>query len=170
MSPPVPQTPFELAESFNRLPRLENSPSGKVNNEWIFSVRKVDIEPPGLVLHMTNTPSRYTHVEKLPVDHTAFSSPSKLGLPIALCLMKSFVEGLGTSHSLPNERIRPYAPWKWGVGPQDSVLAKEVEKWLKSLKVREELSKVQVFGEDDKKVEDQVWEDFFKTLKSAITL
>ncbi|EPQ30852.1 uncharacterized protein PFL1_01749 [Pseudozyma flocculosa PF-1] len=169
-TPSTPSTPYELAKAYSALPRTQKTPSGKVDNLWVLSVRKVTLEPPGLVLHLVNPDSRYVHVEKLPAAIDDADQPQRLAVPVALALMKAFVEGMMNPNTpiAPHDRPKPFAPWSMAMLDSDQQLAKLVQRQLKGLGVDKDKRTFDTTTPQHASIADQVWHDFFEKLSNAV--
>ncbi|KAN0065388.1 hypothetical protein ACQY0O_001224 [Thecaphora frezii] len=168
--PRAPTTPWELAKVYNELPRQQKTPSGLMENFWTASVRKVTLEPPGLVMQLVNPGSRYIHVEKLPVPVEDEDKPERLAVPVALAIMKAFAEGLMSPDTpgVPQDRPTRFAPWQLGMPEQFQNLAKLVERQLKGLGVEKPRRNFRITTKEEAEIADKVWDDFFVTLRDMV--
>ena len=117
-------------QTFNALPRQQLAPSGAVPNHWHFSIRHVQLEPPGDLVFLLNPAARYIHVEG-PAPISSLSSVPAQAELIAPLLLKAFNNGLGSPE------VMKQAPWTWSTTSPE--LASAVSVRLKELGVKKEL-------------------------------
>lgn len=145
-------------QTFNTLPRTKLAASGLVTNDWIFTIRHVDIEPEADLLMLVNPGSRFSHCEG-PVHLEQLSYKDKGGT-VAYLLLKAFNSAMG------NPDAPKLAPWKWVTN--DLELAKAVEEALQVLGVLDELCVVGIADSRAKKVADEQWQDLIATIKRSV--
>lgn len=143
-------------QTFNALPRQEKAPSGAVPNHWHFSVRHVQLEPPGDLVFLLNPAARYIHVEGPATISSLSSAPAQAEI-IAPLLLKAFNNGLGVPE------MTKQAPWSWSTTTPE--LANAVGAKLRDLGVKKELVKVGAGKTEEEKIADEEWERFLGQLK-----
>lgn len=157
-----------VVQAFNNLPRPEKSPSGQVPNHWYFSIRHVDLDPPGDLVHLVQPNSHYIHCAG-PTDILGLRSPAAKADVIVPLLLDSFIQGISTDpKGAPEPGVPAYAPWTWAT--KDPQLAKAIEKRLKEVGVKEELCTVQLGDAEQEGVSDVTWAGFMRSLKSKLNL
>lgn len=154
-----------VVQAFNNLSRPEKSPSG-LPNHWHFTVRHVDLQPPGDLVHIVNPNSHYTHCAG-PTQILSLPSRAAQADAVVPLLLDSFIQGITTDPSgKPAPEMTAFAPWTWATS--DRELAKAVEKRLGEVGVKKELCTVQPGNKEDERVSDGAWADFMKTLKDVV--
>jgi hypothetical protein len=145
-------------KTFNKLPRTKLATSTVVANDWIFTIRHVDIEPEADLLMLVNPGSRFSHCEG-PVHLDKLNYRDKGGV-VAHLLLKAFNSAMGDPDA------PKLAPWTWATN--DAELAKEVEVALRILGVLDELCTVGIADTGAKKVADEQWHDLISTIKKSV--
>lgn len=161
----LPEAKAEAAvvQAFNNLPRPEKTPSG-IPNHWYFTVRHVDLQPPGDLVHLVNPDSHYIHCAG-PTQILSLPSAAAKAEVIVPLLLDSFIQGLTTDpNGNPIREMSAFAPWTWAT--KDSELAKAIEKNLKEIGVRKELCIVELGSKEQQDISDTSWAGFFDTLKN----
>lgn len=148
-------------QAFNKLPRLQSSPSG-LSNHWYFSVKHVPFDPPGDMLHIIHPRSHFMTCEG-PAQILTLPSPEAQADAIVPLLLKAFVEGVNKGpdgRALPD--APPFVPWTWAAG--DRNLADAVEAKLKKISVRADLCTVQSSKKEEDDVANETWKGFLDTI------
>lgn len=145
-----------LVQDFNKLPRPQTTPTG-LPNHWYFSVRHVDLSPPGDLVHLVHPASRHVRCEG-PDDIISLSSLAARAATIVPLLLRSFVRG-DSAGNAPK-----FAPWTWGTNC-DPELARAIEARLKWVGVKAELCTLQLGNEKDENISNEAWSGFFGALK-----
>ncbi|MCJ1475580.1 hypothetical protein MMC13_004243 [Lambiella insularis] len=138
-----------LVATFNSLPRVLHAPSDSlllrpiaslsllapsdmIDHNWHFTIQNAQLGASGDHLFITNLQSGLAQAVRLSVTLT--SSAAEKAKEVVPLLVKVFVSGFGFSQPL---RV---APWTWAT--TDSELAREVEKELEAVGVRQPLRTV----------------------------
>ncbi|KAF9464026.1 hypothetical protein BDZ94DRAFT_533392 [Collybia nuda] len=145
-------------QMFNTLPRTKLTTSKLVKNDWIFTIRHVDIDPEADLLMLVNPGSRFSHCEG-PVHLENLSYEDKGGV-VANLLIRAFNSAMGDPDA------PKLAPWTWMTN--DLTLAKAVEVALKALGVVGDLCAVELADLDARKVADEQWKDLICTIKRSV--
>ena len=179
----APTTAPELVACFNALP--EASDDRHVFNHWLISVRKVIIDDPALTpaeacslnLWIVNPPTQRVHLERLPFpadidvllhsEHDVQTKPElirSLAAPIALCLMKAFVEDFGRRTWSEADEQPGTSPTELQTSPDESGIGKAVGHILKGLGVRSQLASVNTASEADVQISNVGWAQFVRKI------
>ncbi|KAK2762747.1 hypothetical protein FQN54_000921 [Arachnomyces sp. PD_36] len=157
-----------VVQAFNNLPRHEKSPSG-LPNHWYFSIRHVELDPPGDLVHLVQPNSHYIHCAG-PTNILGLPSPAAKADVIVPLLLDSFIQGINIDpNGAPDPNMPAFAPWTWAT--KDPELAKAIEKKLKEVGVKgEELCTVQLGDKEQEGVSDVTWAGFMRSLKNKLNL
>ena len=130
---------------------------GAVSNHWHFSVRPVDLEPPGDLLFILNPESRHIQMEG-PQSILMLSTAEAQATVIAPLLLKAFNGGMDVGSDSPK-----VAPWSWSTTSQE--LAKAVSARLQAMGVSKESTKVGVGKVEEERVANEEWERLMKGMQ-----
>ena len=154
-----------VVQAFNNLPRPQTTPTN-LPNHWYFTIRHVDLNPPGDLVHLVNPQSHYIHCAG-PTQILPLPSPTAKANTIVPLLLDSFIQGINTGPDKePLPDMPAFAPWSWGT--KDPELAKAIEKKLKEVGVKKELCTVQLGTKEQEDVSDETWTGFMQTLKERV--
>ncbi|KAF3906680.1 hypothetical protein ABW20_dc0110167 [Dactylellina cionopaga] len=113
----------EVVKTFNSLSRSLALPSGIPSNIWHFTVRHIPLQPPGDVLFLVNTSSRFIHTEGPITYHstslsptpnsfsTPYSSPSLQAK--AKAIVPLLLHSFNNRFNISDQQVGAFAPWKW---------------------------------------------------------
>lgn len=162
----VPEAEAAVVQAFNNLTRPEKSPSGRPNH-WHFTIRHVDLDPPGDLVHLVNPNTHFTHCAG-PTQILSLPSRTVQADAIVPLLLDSFIQGITTDpDGNPAPDISAFAPWTWAT--PDPELAKAIEKKLKEVGVKEELCTVQLGDKEQEHVSEETWTGLMDTLKGVVS-
>ncbi|KAF7985509.1 hypothetical protein HWV62_3721 [Athelia sp. TMB] len=167
--------PSSQVKKFNRLPRNEMAPSGKVSNTWHFDVRYISLAPPSHVLFLVQLDSEYVHMEQLPLK-IGPSSPSSFDYfpesaedaapEVVKALLHSFLTSFGLG-KFQNPPPPAYAPWK--LTTDDKALAAAVGEELRFIGIKPELCTIGITRQNNKQV-DRAFGGLFKQMLKSMSV
>lgn len=148
-----------VVQAFNNLSRDKLTPSGLLNH-WHFTIRHVDLDPPGDLVHLVHPFSNFIHCAG-PTQILSLPSAAAKADVIVPLLLDSFIQGIAIS---PNEKpMEAFAPFTWATG--DPELVKAIEKRLEEVGVTEELCMVHEGTKEQQDISDATWAGFMDSLK-----
>ncbi|KAJ3715771.1 hypothetical protein C8R42DRAFT_725575 [Lentinula raphanica] len=164
----------DCIKKFNALPRKPLAPSGRVPNVWHFDLRYIPLSPPSHMLFLFQKESQLIAQQILPVRKNKFETgiayfpdnAKEAALEICFGLMHSFNTAFDLNKGPGGPVLAPYGPWK--LTTDDHPLAREVEKQLKALGVKEERCKVEYANLTD--LAHKQFELMYKGIKSTLGL
>jgi hypothetical protein len=162
----------DTVRSFNSLPRPQTIPSGclpsnftsDLPNHWVFGVCQAPVESPGLrgdFVFAVNPPS-FTPCIWGPAQIRSLSNISEKAEAILPLLLKAFSTSDRGAWKRPGDPPL-FAPWTWAT-TEDPELAKALEKCLGQHGVMDELCRVDICSQDEKKILNGAWDTVTRDL------
>ncbi|KAF3933998.1 hypothetical protein ABW19_dt0209913 [Dactylella cylindrospora] len=163
----TPQNQLDLVEAFNSLPRSRCLPSGVPSNTWHFSIRHIPLDPPGDVLFIVNTASRFLHTEG-PIQYPSSPDPNKSDLETrAKAIVPFLLRTFSNRFNINDQQVPAFAPWTWITC--DGEFAELVEKELRAAGVREDLCAVGLGSRRENEEAQEDWCKFVGALTRVTT-